>query len=102
MIPIFPERGRHARKRRTVGEIAMCPRVSRMGVKSGDGLAQNNPVWGDVEAQSKAVHKGVVGPRQIGTTKLGYAGPERRRQTKCPLTNARSRFKRWIQWEGPV
>jgi len=58
-----PRRSRTAkasRISRIVGEIAMCPRVGRMGLISGDGLGQNNPVWsespwGGVEPHSKAV-----------------------------------------------
>ncbi len=89
------------------GEIAMCPRVGRMGLISGDGLGQNNPVWsespwGGVEPHSKAVHEGVVGPAQNGTTESDYAVHEGQRQTKCPSTNAGSRLKRWAQREGPV
>jgi hypothetical protein len=52
-----PRRSRTAkasRISRNDGEIAMCPRVGRMGLISGDGLGQNNPVrsespWGGVE-----------------------------------------------------
>ena len=59
-----PRRSRTAkasRISRNVGEVAMCPRVGRMGLISGDGLGQNNPVWsespwGGVEPHSKAVH----------------------------------------------
>ena len=62
--PGSPRRSRTAkasRISRNVGEIAMCPRVGRMGLISGDGLGQNNPVWsespwGGVEPHSKAVH----------------------------------------------
>ena len=58
-----PRRSRTAKASRIsciVGEIAMCPRVGRMGLISGDGLGQNNPVssespWGGVEPHSKAV-----------------------------------------------
>src|SRR6516162_9269665 len=45
-----PRRSRTAkasRISRNVGEIAMCPRVGRMGLISGDGLGQNNPVWSE-------------------------------------------------------
>jgi len=58
-----PRRSRTAkasRISRNVGEIAMCPRVGRMALISGDGLGQNNPVWsesprGGVEPHSKVV-----------------------------------------------
>jgi len=43
-----PRRSRTAKASRIsciVGEIAMCPRVGRMGLISGDGPGQNNPVW---------------------------------------------------------
>ena len=43
-----PRRSRTAKASlisRIDGEIAMCPRVGRMGLISGDGLGQNNPVW---------------------------------------------------------
>jgi len=45
-----PRRSRTAKASlisRIVGEIAMCPRVGRMGLISGDGLEQNNPVWSE-------------------------------------------------------
>ena len=60
----LPRRSRTAkasRISRNVGEVAMCPRVGRMGLISVDGPGQNNPVrsespWGGVEPHSKAVH----------------------------------------------
>src|SRR5262249_41917756 len=86
---------------------AMCPRVGRMGLISDDGLGQNNLIrsespWGGVEPHSKVVHQGVVGPTPSGITESGYTVHEGQWQTKCPLTYAGSRLKRWMQWEGPV
>ena len=43
-----------------------------------------------------------VGPTQSGTTESDYAAHEGQRQTKYSSTNAGSRLKRWMQWEGPV
>ncbi len=69
-----------------------------MGLISGDGLGQNNPVrsespWGGVEPHSKAVHQQVVGPTPSGTTESVFAVHEGQRQTKCPSPNAGSRLK---------
>ena len=105
-----PRRSRTAKASRishNVGEIAMCPRVGRMGLISVDGPGQKNPdrsesPWGGVEPHSKAAHRGVIGPAQNGTTESDYEVREGQMQTRCPSTNAGSRLKRWMQWEGPV
>jgi hypothetical protein len=98
-----PRRSRTAkasRISRIVGEIVMCPRVGRMGLISVDGPGQKNldwseSPWGGVEPHSKAVHRGVVGPAQNGTTESDYEVHEGQRQTMSPSANAGSRLKRW-------
>ena len=105
-----PRRSRTAKASRISrigGEIAMCPRVGRMGLISGDGLGQNNPdrsesPWGGVGPHSKAAHRGVVGPAQNGTTESDYEVREGQKQTRRTPTNAGSRLKRWMLWEGAV
>jgi hypothetical protein len=97
-----PRRSRTAKASRISrrdGEIAMCPRVGRMGPISDDGPGQKNPdrsesPWGGVEPHSKAVHRGVVGPAQNGTTEFDYEVHEGQRQTMPPSANAGSRLKR--------
>src|SRR5438128_10912614 len=105
-----PRRSRRAkasRISRTVGEIAMCLRVGRMGPISGEGPGQNNPgrsegPWGGVPPHSKAAHHRVVGPTQSGNTDSDHEVREGRRQTEYQPTNAGSRLKRPMPWEGPV
>jgi hypothetical protein len=105
-----PRRSRTAkasRISRRVGEIAMCPRVGRMGPISVDEPGQKNPdrsesPWGGDKSLSMAVHQVVVGPAQNGTTESDYAVHEGQLQTKRPSANAGSRLKRWPFWKGTV
>jgi len=105
-----PRRSRTAkasRISRKVGEITMCQRVGRMGLLSVDGPGQKNPdrsesPWGGVGPHSKAAHRGVVGPAQNGTTESDYEVREGQKQTRRTPTNAGSRLKRWMLWEGAV
>jgi hypothetical protein len=65
-----------------------------MGLKSVDGLGQNNPIrsespWGGVEPHSMAVHSGVVGPTQNGTTESDYKVHEGQWQTKLSVDERR-------------
>jgi len=105
-----PRRSRTAkasRISRKVGEITMRQRVGRMGLLSVDGPGQKNPdrsesPWGGVGPHSKAAHRGVVGPAQNGTTESDYEVREGQKQTRRTPTNAGSRLKRWMLWEGAV
>ena len=105
-----PRRSRTAkalRISRRDGEIAMCPRVGRMGLISVDGSGQKNPnrsesPWGGVEPHSKAAQRGVVGPAQNGITESDYELREGQMQTRRQSANAGNRLKRMASWEGTV
>jgi hypothetical protein len=105
-----PRRSRTAkasRISRIVGEIAMCPRVGRMGPISEEGPGQNNPdqsegPWGGVQPHSKAARHRVVGPTQCGNPDSDHEVREGWRQTVYQPTYAGSRLKRPMPWEGPI
>src|SRR5215470_18216816 len=94
-----PRRSRTAkasRISRRVGEIAMCPRVGRMGLISVDEPGQKNPdrsesPWGGVKPHSKAVRHAVVDPAQNGTIETDCAVHEGQMQTMRSSANAGSR-----------
>ena len=58
--------------------------------------------WGGVQPHSEAAHHRVVGPTQSGITDSDHEVREGRRQTEYQPTNAESRLKRPMPWEGPV
>ena len=68
-------------------------RRTRIGARAPG--AESNP-------HSKAAHRGVNGPAQNGTTESDYEMREGQMQTRRPPTNAGSRLKRWVHWEGAV
>ena len=68
-------------------------RRTRIGARAPG--AESNP-------HSKAAHRGVIGPAQNGTTESDYEMREGQMQTRRPPTNAGSRLKRWVHWEGAV
>jgi hypothetical protein len=105
-----PRRSRTAKASRISrrdGEIAVSPRVGRMGLISVDEPGQKNPdrsesPWGGDNPLSMAVHGIVVGPAQNGTTESDYAVHEGQMQTIRPSAIAGSRLKRWSFWKGAV
>ena len=106
-----PRRSRTAkasRISRIVGEIAMCPRVGRMGLNKALMARDRRTRIGarapgaESNPHSKAAHRGVVGPAQNGITESDYEMREGQMQTRRPPSNAGSRLKRWVHWEGAV
>jgi hypothetical protein len=97
-----PRRSRTAKVSRIsrIGEVAMCPRVGRMGPISVDGPGQHNPVWSEGpwgHGSEVAVTDEATGPTLIGrsataesVTKGGSQPPIRPRMLGASLSGVSS------------